>query len=88
MADETEGVRRFLVHRINASLSPDEQQRYHELCLEYGEDNVFDPSGLQENFEMLEFLSPYVLVIRKSDNQKGTLMFSHSPRFYFGFTPV
>ena len=30
---------------------------------------------------------PLVVVRRKSDGQKGSLMFQAHPRFYFGFEP-
>ena len=32
-------------------------------------------------------MAPLVVVRRKSDGVKGSLMFQHSPRFYFGFEP-
>jgi hypothetical protein len=86
--DPTENYRKTLLHVINASLSPDEQQRYHELCTIYGEENVFDTNALQTYFTVEGFLAPFVVVVRKSDNKKGTMEFCHSPRFYFGFTPA
>ena len=36
---------------------------------------------------MLGFAAPLVVVRRKSDRVKGSLMFQGSPRFYFGFEP-
>jgi hypothetical protein len=42
---------------------------------------------LQEEFEVLGFVAPFVVVRRKSDGQKGSLMFQHRPRFYFSFRP-
>jgi hypothetical protein len=85
MTDETENVRRVLVQVINASLSPDEQERYRELCEKYGVEDVYTTQTVQESFEVLGFMAPFVVVRRRSDNAKGTLQFSHSPRFYFGF---
>lgn len=41
----------------------------------------------RELFEFLSFAAPYVVVRRRSDGVKGTLTFTHSPRFYFGFVP-
>ena len=35
--------------------------------------------------QVLGFLAPFVVVRRKSDGRKGSLTFSHSPRFYFSF---
>lgn len=40
---------------------------------------------LQRDFEVLEFLAPYVTVRRKSDSKLGSLEFAHRPRIYFGF---
>ena len=42
---------------------------------------------LSQDFTVEGFAAPYVVVRRKSDGQRGTLMFQHSPRFYFGFEP-
>jgi hypothetical protein len=85
MFDPTENARRQLVHVINASLSPDEQQRYHQLCVDYGEDNVWDTDGVQREFEIIGFMAPFCVARRKADNVKGSLEFCHSPRFYFNF---
>jgi hypothetical protein len=41
---------------------------------------------LRRDFEVLGFMVPFVVLRRKSDNQKGSLEFQHSPRFYFSFT--
>ena len=43
---------------------------------------------LLENFEVLQFMAPYVYVIRKKDRKKGTLQFNHSPRIYYDFKPI
>ena len=40
---------------------------------------------MREQYEVLGFLAPFVTVRRKSDGQRGSLQFSHAPRFYFGF---
>ena len=50
-------------------------------------DQRWNTAQLQEDFEVISFFAPYVLVRRKSDGVKGTLEFSHSPRFYFNFHP-
>jgi len=86
--DETEGIRRLLVGVINGSLDEDEQARLDQLATEYGADNVWDIAGVQRDFEITEFLAPFCMARRKVDNVKGTLMFCHSPRFYFDFTPA
>jgi len=55
-----------------------------ELEERFGE--VWDTNKLQEDFYVESFFAPYVIVTRKSDNQKGTLAFQHRPRFYFDFS--
>jgi len=42
---------------------------------------------MREVFTVTAFLAPFVTVTRKADGQKGTLMFSGSPRFYFSWVP-
>jgi hypothetical protein len=50
------------------------------------EGQTWDKEQLQQDFEVLGFLAPYVVVRRKSDGQKGSLEFRHSsPRIYFNF---
>jgi hypothetical protein len=39
------------------------------------------------DFTFHGFAAPYVVVTRKSDGVKGTLEFTHQPRFYFNFSP-
>jgi len=51
----------------------------------YGE--VWDTNQLREQFEVVGFLAPLVIVRRKSDGVKGTVLFQHSPRLYFQFRP-
>jgi hypothetical protein len=87
MVDETEDIRRFMVGAINSVLSEYEDERLKELVESWGIDNVWDTEGVQRDFEITSFFAPYCFARRKSDNVKGTLQFSHSPRFYFDFTP-
>ena len=46
---------------------------------------VWDTTQLQQDFEVLSFMAPMVLVKRKLDGVRGTLMFQHMPRFYYDF---
>lgn len=46
---------------------------------------VYNTQELQENFVVESFLAPFCIVTRKSDNVKGTLQFTHMPRFYYNF---
>ena len=78
MSDPTESIRRQQVAAINAEPGTREY-----LEAKHGE--VWDTSELQEAFNVLSFLAPYVVVQRKSDGVRGSLMFQHSPRLYYGF---
>jgi len=80
MSDPTETVRRQMVKQINAV---EGSREYLEA--EHGD--VWDTSELQQEFDVLGFMAPVVVVCRKSDGMKGSVMFQHSPRFYFGFQP-
>lgn len=51
------------------------------------DEQTWTTEQLREDFEVLGFMAPFVVVIRRSDGQKGSLMFNHSPRLYFSFQP-
>jgi hypothetical protein len=53
--------------------------------LEHAHNNVWTNDQLMETFEVSHFEPPYVHVIRKEDGQRGTVMFTDSPRLYFSF---
>jgi hypothetical protein len=78
MSDPTETIRKELVAQINAEPGSRE-------ALEAQHGQVWDTNQLREDFEVLGFGAPLVVVRRKSDGQKGSLFFQHSPRFYYGF---
>jgi hypothetical protein len=48
---------------------------------------VWTTDEMREKFTVDGFLAPFVTVIRKADGQRGTLMFTGSPRFYFAWVP-
>jgi hypothetical protein len=50
-------------------------------------DKRWTTAEMSAEFTVHSFAAPFVIVTRKSDGAKGTLEFTHSPRFYFGFTP-
>jgi hypothetical protein len=79
MTDSTEPIRRALVSAINA-------QPGSRAALEQEHGRVWDTNELSTEFEVTGFMAPFVVVRRKSDGKKGSLMFQHSPRFYFSFT--
>ena len=80
MIDETEDIRKQILADINAAPGSREY-------LEHKHGQVWDTQQLSDDFEVIGFAAPLVVVCRKSDRQKGSLMFQHSPRFYFGFEP-
>ena len=49
--------------------------------------DTWNTAELQEDFEVIGFVAPYVLVKRKSDSVRGVLEFTHAPRLYFDFQP-
>ena len=79
MNDSTETIRREQVKEINSDPNGRE-------ALEAKHGEVWDTTELQQDFDVLGFLAPYVVVSRKSDGQKGSLMFQGSPRFYFSWS--
>lgn len=54
-----------------------------EIEQQYG--LVWDTDEVQEDFAVRSFLSPRAHVTRRSDGIKGTLKFTHKPRFYYNF---
>lgn len=44
--------------------------------------DTWNTQELQEDFEVIGFLAPFVVVKRKADGVRGTLMFTHAPRVY------
>lgn len=80
MTDSTESIRRQQVAEINAGPG----SREH-LSAKHGD--VWNTSELQRDFEVLGFLAPYCVVRRRSDGAKGSILFQHDPRLYYGFQP-
>ncbi len=82
--DETEEIRRQRTVAINSAVQSQEKvserKRLESL---YGQ--VWDTGQLSEDFDVLDFIAPYVVVRRRSDARKGSLEFQHRPRFYFNF---
>ena len=44
---------------------------------------VWTTEEMIRDFETIGFLAPYVVVRKREDGTKGTLMFTHRPRYYF-----
>ena len=87
--DETESYRRQRQAELNKEGFQLTKELQHELDvvreLEARYGTVWDTEGLGQNFQVLGFLAPYVVVKRKSDGKKGSLEFIHSPRAYFNW---
>jgi hypothetical protein len=79
MDDTTEDFRRVLVNEINSDPSG-------RSALEKEHGQVWDTTELSRDYEVKGFMAPYVVVKRKSDGAVGSLLFQHSPRYYFSFT--
>ena len=78
MSDPTEPIRKERLAEINAQPGTRET-----LEAQYGK--VWTTSELAEEFEIIGFMAPLVVVRRKADGMKGSLEFQHNPRFYFNF---
>ena len=78
MADETEEFRRGLVAVLNSNKT--DRQVLEEW---YGE--VWDTDELQRDFIVQAFYAPFVIVTRRKDGVRGSLMFQDHPRYYFKF---
>tara|TARA_Y100000034_G_scaffold120340_1_gene163139 strand:+ start:1342 stop:1584 length:243 start_codon:yes stop_codon:yes gene_type:complete len=77
--DETEPIRRQMVGQINA-----EPGSREALEAEYGQ--VWDTQELSRDFTVHGFMAPFVVATKKDTGEKGSLMFQHHPRFYWGWT--
>ena len=78
--DPTENIRKQMLAEINAEPGSREY-------LEAKHGQVWDTSELSDDFDVIGFMAPIIVVVRKSDGQKGSMMFQHNPRFYYGFEP-
>ena len=78
MADQTEGIRREMVAEINSK----EAER---AAMEAEHGQVWDTDEMSSEFQPIGFLAPFVIVQRKADGAKGSLMFQHMPRYYYGW---
>ena len=76
--DSSEDVRRGLLLEINAE--PAERAL---LECRYG--RVWSTAELAHEFEVVGFMAPFAVMRRKTDNQLGSLLFQHHPRYYFAF---
>ena len=80
MPDATESYRRQRLVEINAEPGSRE-------ALEVQHGQVWNTEELSQEFEVVGFMAPFVVVRRRNDGKKGSLEFLHNPRFYFNFSP-
>jgi hypothetical protein len=71
--DDTENLRR-------AMLASGQPQRDLEKA-----GQRWDTQELGRDFIVHGFMAPFIVVTRKSDNVKGSMEFTHNPRWYFNF---
>jgi hypothetical protein len=76
--DPTENTRRAMVQEINSdpNLVSD---------LEKAKEKTWTTDELRAEFEVIGFMAPFVAVRRLTDGRKGSMLFKHSPRIYYGF---
>ena len=79
--DQTEGIRRQRVSEINST--PSERDL---LKMQHGQ--VWDTKELTQDFEVVGFMAPFVMVRRIEDDVKGSMKFQDNPRYCFDFQPV
>ena len=78
MTDSTAAARRQRLAEINTEAS-------ERAALETQHGRVWDTSELAQDFTVIGFMAPLVVVRRKEDGVKGSLEFQHQPRFFFNF---
>ena len=81
MAETT--INGLTIKDYGQQVSSEEAAARADLEKRYGQ--VWDTAQLREAFDVVGFSAPFVVAVRKSDGKRGTLEFTHSPRFYFGF---
>ena len=78
MNDPTEQLRRAMQAFVNTNAAERE-------ALEQRHGQVWDIDAIRQDFDVIGFAAPLVLVSRKTDGKEGSLLFQHNPRFYWGF---
>ena len=74
MTDSTESIRRSMIETGQPARDLVQAQE------------TWDTQELGRDFNVIGFMAPFVVVVRKADGVKGSLEFTHSPRRYFNFT--
>ena len=76
--DPTVPLRKQMAQAINEDALPKEE-------LERRHGKVWTTQELTEQFTVIGFGAPLVVVRRNSDGTEGSLLFQHSPRYYWGW---
>ena len=58
---------------------------HQEIQEEGGE--CWTTDEVTQEFEILGFLAPFCTAVRISTGEKGSLLFGHRPRIYYGWKP-
>lgn len=85
MYDPTESARRIMVGMINSESNPDNTEAQERQRLETIYGKVWDTDQVRAEFKVLGFSAPFVIVERLDTGERGSLLFQHSPRFYFAY---
>lgn len=48
-------------------------------------EKVWTTAEMNDEFEAIGFMAPFIVVRRRADGVKGSLLFTHQPRFYFAW---
>lgn len=76
-----------LAQEINAedTSGPELDPAVVRRLLEEKHGQVWDTEQLAQDFEVLGFGAPILMVRRRADGQMGSLLFQHYPCFYFSW---
>lgn len=80
MSDPTENIRKQMVAALNSN-----DATKAELEEKHG--RVWTTDEMRKEFDALGFMAPYIIVCNKDTGERGSLMFTHSPRLYFAWKP-
>jgi len=86
MVEERERLAAEINGRDTAGPELDPAECRRRLEAEHGQ--VWSGLELGRDFEVEAFSPPLVVAVRRSDGVRGTLVFQHQPRFYWGFEPA
>lgn len=84
VGDPTEPARRELVAEISSAVATDDKNTERKR-LEALHGQVWDTDEMTRDFEVEGFMAPFIVVRRKADGQRGSLLFVPWPRLYYSF---